>query len=248
MDFSSSSSSSSFIDKRTPPTDPDTYKDYHVFLRWESSGSFSCPVSCAEAYRAIADSPCGHTGGDQNAMARSGFLNVGCGTYSYDILVPGGGSVTDTPLEFRDQLCYREDQWPKHGDVSEKKVKEVANSVCGKADKSGKKVPEMMGREDERWELVKGSLRVSVEWISGCTLKGGANEQDTRWPLGYDGHVDCYLMFYENWRNCKSLRPLPSCHGLSLFLLTIDRFDIGNNGGVGGSRQVGCLEYSLSLK
>ncbi|KAH7627823.1 hypothetical protein B0T09DRAFT_402499 [Sordaria sp. MPI-SDFR-AT-0083] len=37
--------SSSSINKRTPPTTPDTYRDYRVSLQWKPSSSSSCPMS-----------------------------------------------------------------------------------------------------------------------------------------------------------------------------------------------------------
>lgn len=213
--------SSSSINKRTPPTTPDTYRDYRVSLQWKPSSSSSCPMRCADAYRAIADSPCGHTGGEQNVMALSGSLDVACGTYAYSILLPGGSPDSGgTPLALQDQQCYSESQWPKHGDVNEVSVKEAAKAAC-----NGKyitRMPQKMGKDSEAWEDMHTwrrsgmPLKMRVEWKEGCVLAaGGVAEQEPRRPLGekgVDGKDGCYELFYNNWRNCKSFSaPVSTC-------------------------------------
>lgn len=197
--------------KRTPPTTPDTYKDYRVSLQWKPSTSApasSCSMSCASAYRALADSPCGHTGGEQNVMALSGSFVMGaaCGTYSYSILVPGsgssdspnnsggGGGTAGTPLALQEQQCYSESQWPKHRDVNEVSVKEAAKAACQgkyistrmpdkiKMGKAGKD----RGNSEKAsfWEHVGTgrrsgqALRMRVEWKEGCVLAGDGVAQE----------------------------------------------------------------------
>ncbi|KAK3485229.1 uncharacterized protein B0T23DRAFT_43756 [Neurospora hispaniola] len=222
----------SISNKRSPPTTPDTYKDYRVSLQWRpspSSAQSDCPMSCAEAYRAIADSPCGHTGGEQNVMALSGSLDVTCGTYSYHIIPPGSSSDSGgTPLALQEQQCYLESQWPKHFDVHEGSVKQAAKVACG----SELKLPEKMSKDSKAWEDVHMwgrtgmKLKMRVEWKDGCVLAGGEAEQEPRRPLGaggVDGKDGCYELLYNDWKNC-------------------------NNGGVGGYRQAGCLVYSFSPK
>ncbi|CCC05490.1 hypothetical protein SMACR_09287 [Sordaria macrospora] len=179
--------SSSSINKRTPPTTPDTYRDYRVSLQWKPSSSSSCPMRCADAYRAIADSPL--------------------------ILLPGGSPDSGgTPLALQNQQCYSESQWPKHGDVNEVSVKEAAKAAC-----NGKyitRMPQKMGKDSEAWEDVHTwrrsgmPLKMRVEWKEGCVLAaGGVAEQEPRRPLGekgVDGKDGCYELFYNNWRNCNN--------------------------------------------
>jgi hypothetical protein len=84
--------------KRTPPPEPSLYTGYKFELVWNiSSTSTSCTLSCKQAYAALADSPCGHQGDQQNIMALSGSLEAGCGTYMYAIT--GGASVLSEKSE-----------------------------------------------------------------------------------------------------------------------------------------------------
>lgn len=47
------------IDGRTPPPNPDAYRDYKVQLMWEpKERTDDCPVSCADAMKSIGFSPC----------------------------------------------------------------------------------------------------------------------------------------------------------------------------------------------
>lgn len=51
--------------KRTPPPNPNTYVDWKFELTWSPNGDASgCKSSCADAYASIANSLCGHLGGE----------------------------------------------------------------------------------------------------------------------------------------------------------------------------------------
>jgi hypothetical protein len=45
------------LSKRTPPPNPDAYKDYKFGLSW-SGGKGACSLSCEEAFNAASSSPC----------------------------------------------------------------------------------------------------------------------------------------------------------------------------------------------
>lgn len=79
---------SATLGKRTPPPNPSIYKDYT--FNWKYTPSTTrpqpkCAKSCKDAYDALTLSPCGHTGGEQSNMASGGKIQVGCGTYEYNI-------------------------------------------------------------------------------------------------------------------------------------------------------------------
>lgn len=73
--------------KRTPPPNPDAYKDYNFELSW-TGGDGSCSSDCHKAFDAMALSPCGHTAGQQNIMSDETSLDTGCGIYKYKINGP----------------------------------------------------------------------------------------------------------------------------------------------------------------
>lgn len=55
------------LGKRSPPPNPDTWKKYSFQLAWEPDmqnlGCQQNPISCANAFRRMADAPSGHQGG-----------------------------------------------------------------------------------------------------------------------------------------------------------------------------------------
>ncbi|KAH8433391.1 uncharacterized protein LDX57_011025 [Aspergillus melleus] len=84
------------LEPRTPPANPKNYEEYRAVLSFEASQKvWGCSLSCMDTYKLFSNSPCGRTAGQQNAMARKGSVDVGCGTYSYEIQ-SHGGSCLDT--------------------------------------------------------------------------------------------------------------------------------------------------------
>ncbi|KAF4473942.1 hypothetical protein CGGC5_v016986 [Colletotrichum fructicola Nara gc5] len=76
------------VNQRSPPVTPGIYENYEVRLEWapqEPFNSNTCLRTCLEAFQDVASSPCGHTGGEGNAMAKNGTWDVGCGNYSWSI-------------------------------------------------------------------------------------------------------------------------------------------------------------------
>ena len=89
--------------KRTPPPNASTYKSYNFKLSWtndgaENDGCGQTVESCREAFAKLANSPCGHQGGEQETLTTAGSISLpGCGTYSYLISGPdvsGSGGAT----------------------------------------------------------------------------------------------------------------------------------------------------------
>ncbi|GJN81399.1 hypothetical protein PLIIFM63780_004933 [Purpureocillium lilacinum] len=63
-------------------------------------------------------------------------------------------------------------------------------------------------------------LNYQISWVDGCDI---VKEQSAMKPLGKDDSLDCKTLMVENYQKC-------------------------NNGGAGGSRQVGCLKYEFYPK
>ncbi|KAG8531808.1 uncharacterized protein KY384_003444 [Bacidia gigantensis] len=83
--------------KRTPPSDPDALNDYSFELSWETAGGDNrgCSqdvVSCRKAFADLTTSPCGHQGGQMNAMTSAAKITLpNCGTYAW--LITGGDAA-----------------------------------------------------------------------------------------------------------------------------------------------------------
>jgi hypothetical protein len=73
--------------KRTPPPNADSYSQFTFSLEW-TGGNDTCHADCEESFSAIATSPCGHTGSQQNSMATQSKVDRDCGSYSYKIERP----------------------------------------------------------------------------------------------------------------------------------------------------------------
>ena len=76
------------LGKRSPPPNPASYSQDRFVLTWKP-GDFinnACNRDCGEAYAEIIKSPCGHAGNSQNIMVASSTIEVGCGSYSVDVV------------------------------------------------------------------------------------------------------------------------------------------------------------------
>ncbi|KAM0074922.1 hypothetical protein ACKRZS_012982 [Fusarium odoratissimum] len=75
----------------------------------------------------------------------------------------------------------------------------------------------------------------NVNWAQDCTTDG--DTQDVRWPLGQSGDVTTYSLMRGAFEKCNFTSPNKKCHTNS---------EPGNNGGIGGSIQAGCLVYTFN--
>ncbi|KAL9625165.1 MAG: hypothetical protein Q9160_000566 [Pyrenula sp. 1 TL-2023] len=69
---------------RTPPPSGASYGGYKFHFDWTGSKG-TCRKDCSAAYKSVTSSLCGRAGGEQNDMSSKGSLDVGCGTYSYEV-------------------------------------------------------------------------------------------------------------------------------------------------------------------
>ena len=93
--------------KRTPPPAPDKYGSFAFELSWAKDdanrGCGQTVESCRAAFAKLADSPCGHQAGEQNALTAAGKITLKeCGSYAYritgpDVPKPAGPTPTPTP-------------------------------------------------------------------------------------------------------------------------------------------------------
>ncbi|KAL9622245.1 MAG: hypothetical protein Q9160_003428 [Pyrenula sp. 1 TL-2023] len=73
-----------FLGARTPPPSATDYDDFKFSFDWKPADG-QCWKECNEAFADMASSPCGHTAGDMNIMAKKTDYDIGCGTYKYEI-------------------------------------------------------------------------------------------------------------------------------------------------------------------
>jgi hypothetical protein len=77
-----------------------------------------------------------------------------------------------------------------------------------------------------------------IEWVSGCYLDGQTT-QNVSYPIGPSG-PDCNTILKNTYSQCKFQRS----RGLTYGACSVLTWGLGNNGGIGGFINAGCLAYS----
>ncbi|KAJ4141793.1 hypothetical protein NW768_001011 [Fusarium equiseti] len=221
-----------------------------------------CKLSCSEAFQAL-KTQCVVPFFDK--LAPEGTLDVGCGNYTYQAnqealfdsssstLQPSTTSTTTasttstepssttTPFStitsasstrdaeptqpnayfgVHNLQCNKEENYPGHASVQEEALTFEINKAC---DDMNKKGWHMTPKDDPiEWEYkdyVGVKHRFTWSWKKDCTAEN--KDVNLGNPLNEDDGVErCVFIFGEAWSKC-------------------------NNGGVGGSQDVGCVQYWL---
>lgn len=156
-------------------------------------------------------------------MYEEGSLDVGCGIFGYK--VTKREEITELK-EFK-QFCYKKDDFEplaKAG-VNKKEIWRNTGWPC-----MGTMLPDSMIKKDDKSTFIHWSTSVkkvpyqyNIWWKDGCTLADdGPTAMYASNPLGVEkpGYELCFRNLHRNWKDC-------------------------NNGGVGGTIQIGCLVYEF---
>ncbi|PLN85693.1 hypothetical protein BDW42DRAFT_202090 [Aspergillus taichungensis] len=180
-----------FLERRTPPVNSKSYTKFKTTLMFAPTGAGTCTKSCKDAFYKISQGKCGRMGNEQNMMATNGALDVGCGTYSYEVRWTG-------QKEVQRQQCHGKDEFPGHTDTqSYSKGSEVWKKLlwraCGAEKRDQLKVIKGKKTDLHYVETTESGTfndphdyKFSVYWMDGCELDGGATEQSHAYPLGKD--------------------------------------------------------------
>ena len=194
-----SSSRRSGHDRRTPPPNPSAYSSYNFELDW-APASGSCNTDCSDAYSAIANSPCGHQGGEQNGMTASASLDVGCGSYSYKITGPQVPPPAGPPAPTLSvQYCYPASSFGNHGDIEPDFQSEYTGYACANS------VHENYGPGDKlNWHTTTNGVpyTYNIWWKDGCT--SSVNPMNVYQPLASNKDANCLNLMLDNYKNCES--------------------------------------------
>ncbi|EDN10056.1 hypothetical protein I7I51_07120 [Histoplasma capsulatum] len=209
--------------KRTPPPNPKAFDDVHIIFDW-SPRHRPCKMSCKKALSTITASPCGHTGSQMNTMAVYGEIDAGCGVYRYKLdgpedVVPPPPEKEPDPIkpELSKIHCYKTNEFGKHDDVNPLLQRLLINPACKPA--KGKTMRE--GDDPIVYDTTsKGApYYYEIKWKHKC--KSTVKELDPYHPVPGDKSVVCEKLFYRAYKEC-------------------------DNGGTGGSFDVGCLRYDFA--
>lgn len=234
-------------------------KSHKFHFEW-SGGKNGCRHSCEEAYSSL-EIQCGAN--FLLGLSKKGSLDVGCGTYKYEVEVEEASSSSTTtvptattstqkptatdvvPLKRTGRGCVSSDGVGKHKDVHKSSVAILAGSIC--ADYPDTKMkPGSKKIEVQEADNSGVSHTIVFEWLENCAVEEG--EIDVTDPIR--GEEKCSKLIYEAWHGCKSKNTIAISFSL-LFTFWRSRnltifFVLGNNGGIGGFIDIGCLRYSIT--
>lgn len=130
-------------------------------------------------------------------------------------------SVPTTPLTRQEVICHKESDFPGHGDIQGGDQDKWSTEFSGLSGPNGN---DELSDGSPKIELDKKdkhgiTYHYEVEYVKGCVTT--KSSQDFRFPLGLGSQVTAYLAVREPYTKC-------------------------NNGGVGGTNQVGCLKYTFT--
>ncbi|EEH42138.2 uncharacterized protein PADG_06958 [Paracoccidioides brasiliensis Pb18] len=214
--------------KRTPPPNPNTWKDITIQYTWRETIGGTCSASCDEAYSLIARSECGHQGTQQNQMTVEGKIDVGCGVYSYSLHGPPRLVPTEPrkapkqdppkkPAVPKSPECYGAHQFTTKGDVNPFVQKFTASKACGKVPRKTMK----QGDKPIVYHEKVGQMpyRYAITWLHGC--KSTVTQMNVLNPVKGD-KASCMTLMKRSYSDCKG------------------------NQGRGGYFDVGCLRYEFA--
>lgn len=161
--------------------------------------------SCVLAFQNLANSPCGHQGGDQNVMTAAGKFDIpNCGTYSYTITgpdVPPPAKPSSTDQSPPKPSCHL--GFDDHSDIHPDVQSQFADKVCSEEAKG-----HMIIEGDSSTYIHKPLYYLAGEngyvydiyWEQGC--KDDVSKRDAFNPMG-EGY-NCTDLFIQDYKYCKS--------------------------------------------
>ena len=143
------------------------------------------------------------------------------------------------PLQTSGPVCNNEADFPGHDDISKSTQGDYAKEVCDLWRSHADMDPSSPELSDGP-VTSKAHYNYSVSWIDGCITT--VPSQSLVDPLGQKADVHCHDIFVDAYKQCKSLSRMPS-H----LALVAELSFLGNNGGVGGYIDAGCLRYRFDV-
>ncbi|KAK0617748.1 hypothetical protein B0T14DRAFT_605745 [Immersiella caudata] len=206
--------------RRAPPANPDSFAEFRFDLSFTPSGGGACTMDCNAAYAQFAKTCAASSPGIY--MYEKGSYNVGCGTFTYQIIKPA--AFDEYP-----RICYKRKQLPPINDtLVEKTLSAIAETY---ACVDGRKNLIKKGDTStfvSRVVWVHGGTdkfiptQLNIWWRDGCILeKNGPTESHYELPLG-EGKPKCVEIFKSLYEKCAA-----------------------EDEKVGGNAQMGCLMYEL---
>ncbi len=226
------------VNKRTPPPNPSAYTGYSIALAW-SGGDGSCAADCSASYSNIANSPCGHQGGQQNMMALSGELDTGCGKYAYTITPPPStttststsatsaptppptptqGSIQCNPNQKSYSNCWNDVHLGSVNSCASAMAAQIPNNPMTSASHN---VTQVLREGASGGQGGNGiTYMMNIGWIPGCSTYASQAADNPAGKSG-DSSIIYTQLIKDTFYKCPA------------------------NSGLGGYQDVGCLRYGF---
>lgn len=177
------------LHKRTPPSNPDNFNDYTFDFLWvKNKLSNQCLANCTGAFSSMAESACGHAGGEQNDLTNDATIDVGCGFYSWKVNGPAKKPVSSFA---GGTCCFHLNETQSSCDDSKSDLFANVNLV----DNSKKTIYTTSGGEQVR------GLGIDINDPKG----GGSFQGPLPYPVHMTGeHKNDYIQFSYNGLSWKS--------------------------------------------
>ncbi|KAJ3539206.1 hypothetical protein NM208_g5583 [Fusarium decemcellulare] len=221
----------------------------HTFNFDWTGADGDCNLSCSEAFEMLqtqCDNPF------FIGLASEGTLDVGCGNYSYQVdreptrtssttelpsTTPAITSTsttttteepepteTEASFEIQNLQCNNEDDFEGHADISSNGVWDAVEQACADIKSDDMHMSPVYRPLVEEYEDIDSHKhRVTWSWIEGCYMEEDyvtLNDPFEEGPVNALGDSRCVIILRDAWEKC-------------------------NNGGVGGSQDVGCVRYRI---
>ncbi|KAK6840069.1 hypothetical protein PG987_005935 [Apiospora arundinis] len=202
---------------RTPPPSAASYKDWDFGMFYTPvKGGRKCSLDCSGAFYRLPGACASNSGGVY--MYSKGNIDAGCGVFAYRI------RQSQATMREYDRVCYKKEDFTDKGAINRDIVSYFAANVCQKSDPVRKDDKSTFRHMYTNGEGREAAYQVNIWWKEGCTLENNGPTEMSPWnPLGKskdDGFLTCDRYLFDKYREC-------------------------NNGGVGGTIQVGCLVYEF---
>ncbi|EQL02485.1 hypothetical protein OCS_01806 [Ophiocordyceps sinensis CO18] len=210
------------LEPRTPPPDPDTWKAYNFLLKYTKADQEKCSMSCTDAMGRIS-SGCSNSGAVDQAMAHDGKVDATCGIFEYSIskFEPPAVDAHAKQVYCNTKADFTGDDFDNLADTDGDLLDTAVKAGCKQHAQTTVSKDKPVSFNRYKWTGKALVYALGVSWKEGCRLEDGRTEVTLGNPYGGDFDESlCYNLWYNNWKGC-------------------------NNGGKGGTTQVGCLVYSF---
>ncbi|KAF4944217.1 hypothetical protein FSARC_14732 [Fusarium sarcochroum] len=184
--------------KRSPPEDPDNYRDYIFWLSWlprEGECLIEWEIICTKAFEKLRQSkPCGQNHGSAgDRMTVDAKIDVGCGEFKWNVEAPKDPEPEPEPElpALGDQICHGEHkQTPTPEEIQD----EAASNSC-KAYADG---ATMKAGDADIVSRALHHMNYRISWKQDCDE---FEEQSIDEPVEGES---CYSLMRANYKSCNN--------------------------------------------